>query len=108
MTAGEPGRPISRDSCGTVISVGAGMAASTSGEDMDAMFQPRPHGAIAIDPLPTTPYDFPGDVNGLATQLFKGRGRCQTSLTVAGRWPLRRATILGTLLSWVATPSLSG
>jgi hypothetical protein len=41
------------------------MAASTSGEDVDAMFQPRPHGAIAVDPLPTSPYDFPGDVNCL-------------------------------------------
>ena len=28
------------------------MAASTSDEDKDAMFQPRPHGAIAVDPLP--------------------------------------------------------
>jgi len=27
------------------------MAASTSGEDVDAMFQPRPHGAIAINPV---------------------------------------------------------
>jgi hypothetical protein len=32
---------------------------------VDAMFQPRPHGAIAVDPLPTSPYDFPGDVNRL-------------------------------------------
>jgi len=34
-----------------VISVGEGMAASTSIEGMDAMFQPRPHGVIAVDPL---------------------------------------------------------
>ena len=27
---------------------------------MDAMFQPRPHGAIAVDPLTTSPYDFQG------------------------------------------------
>ena len=41
------------------------MAASTSGEDMDAMFQPRPHGAIAVDPLTISPYDFPSHVNRL-------------------------------------------
>ena len=35
-----------------MISIGEGMAASTSEEDMDAMFQPRPHGVIAVDPLP--------------------------------------------------------
>src|SRR5215510_10932328 len=49
--AGAPGRPIRRANCCTVISVGEGMAASTSKEDMDAMFQPRPYGAIAVDPL---------------------------------------------------------
>ena len=27
------------------------MAASTSKEDMDAIFQPRPYGVIAVDPL---------------------------------------------------------
>ena len=37
-----------------VISVGEGMAASTSDEDMDAMFQPRPHGAIAASPVVKT------------------------------------------------------
>ena len=42
--------PTRRESCATVISVGEGMAASTSNEDMDAMFQPRPHGAIAVGP----------------------------------------------------------
>jgi hypothetical protein len=36
---------------------------------MDAMFQPRPHGAIAVDPLTTSPYDFPGDVNCLLWAL---------------------------------------
>src|SRR5262249_25117859 len=50
-SAGAPGSPIRRDSCATVISVGEGMAASTSGEDMDAIFRPGPHGAIAVDPL---------------------------------------------------------
>ena len=50
-STGAPGRPTRRESCATVISVGEGMAASTSYEDMDAMFQPRPHGAIAVDPL---------------------------------------------------------
>src|SRR5262249_5496707 len=43
-------RPIMRESCATVISVGEGMIASTSHEVMDAMFQPRPHEAIAIGP----------------------------------------------------------
>jgi len=38
---------------------------------MDAIFQPRPHGAIAVDPLMTTPYELPGVVNHLTTQLFK-------------------------------------
>jgi hypothetical protein len=45
------------------------MAASTSGEDMDAIFQPRPHGAIAVDPLATSPYEFPEDVNYLLSEL---------------------------------------
>src|SRR5262245_6536117 len=54
-SSGAPGRPIRWDSCATVISVGEGMAASTSEEDKDAMFQPRPHGAIAADPLCANP-----------------------------------------------------
>src|SRR5262249_57067012 len=49
--AGAPGRPTRRASCRTVISVGEGMAASTSKEDLDAIFQPRPYGVIAVDPL---------------------------------------------------------
>jgi len=32
---------------------------------MDAMFQPRPHGAIAVDPLTISPYDFQSRVNRL-------------------------------------------
>src|SRR5215475_8588900 len=51
MIEGAPGKPTRRASCGTVISVGEGMAASTSKEDMDAIFQPRPYGVIAVDPL---------------------------------------------------------
>src|SRR5215467_9351115 len=51
MIEGAPGKPKRRASCGTVISVGEGMAASTSKEDMDAIFQPRPYGVIAVDPL---------------------------------------------------------
>src|SRR6516162_6519136 len=51
MIAGAPGKPTRRASCGVVISVGEGMAAPTSKEDMDAIFQPRPYGAIAVDPL---------------------------------------------------------
>src|SRR5262245_30808958 len=50
-STGAPGSPTRRESCATVISVGEGMAASTSEEDMDAMFRPRPHGAIAVAPL---------------------------------------------------------
>src|SRR6185295_2764311 len=50
MSTGVPGSPIRRESWVTVISVGEGTAASTSEEDMDAMFQPRPHGAIAVGP----------------------------------------------------------
>src|SRR5262245_38152387 len=38
-STGAPGSPIRRESCATVISVGEGMVASTSEEDMDAMFQ---------------------------------------------------------------------
>src|SRR5262245_3151819 len=49
-SAGAPGSPTRRESCATVISVGEGMTASTSNEDMDAIFQPRPHGAIAVSP----------------------------------------------------------
>ena len=48
VSGGAPGSPIRRDSCAMVISVG--MSAPTSNEDMDAMFQPRPHGAIAVVP----------------------------------------------------------
>ena len=55
------------------------MAASTSEEDMDAIFQPRPHGAIAIDPLTTSPSDFAKDVNcllqGSTTQQACARGQ---------------------------------
>ena len=63
IRAGAPGRPISRESCATVISVGEGIAASTSEEDMDAMFQPRPHGAIAVDPLTQVHISARGNVN---------------------------------------------
>src|SRR6476660_642305 len=62
-TTGAPGSPMRRESCATVISVGEGMVASTSEEDMDAMFQPRPHGAIAIGPLNTNPQQPRGNVN---------------------------------------------
>jgi len=34
-------------------------------EDMDAMFQPRPHGVIADDPLPTNPHHYRRNVNSL-------------------------------------------
>src|SRR5215475_5181354 len=49
--AGAPGTPTRRASCCTVIPAGEGMAASTSKEYMDAIFQPRPYGVIAVDPL---------------------------------------------------------
>src|SRR5262245_17038913 len=64
-SAGAAGSPTRRESCATVISVGEGMAASTSNEDMDAMFQPRPHGAIAVGPLGTIPHQHGGKVNSL-------------------------------------------
>jgi len=35
---------------------------------MDAIFQPRPHGAIAVDPLATSPYEFSEDVNYLLSE----------------------------------------
>ena len=62
-STGAPGSPTRRESCATVISVGEGMAASTSNEDMDAMFQPRPHGAIAVGPLRANPQQHGGKVN---------------------------------------------
>ena len=62
-STGAPGSPTKRESCATVISVGEGMMASTSNEDMDAMFQPRPHGAIAVGPLSANPHQHGGKVN---------------------------------------------
>ena len=61
------------------------MAASTSGEDVDAMFQPRPHGAIAVDPLPTSPYDFLGDVNCLLWAATTVQGCARGKATHAPR-----------------------
>jgi len=68
---------------------------------MDAMFQPKPHGAIAVDPLPASPYDFPEDVNCLATQLF-GRGvpnffNCRRSLAASASSQSRNVTIFGSV-----------
>ena len=40
-----------------------GQGASTSDEDMDAMFRPRPYGAIAIDPLRANSQQPRGNVN---------------------------------------------
>ena len=34
-------------------------------EDMDAIFQPRPHGVIAVDPLPANPHHERRNVNFL-------------------------------------------
>lgn len=51
------------------------------------MFQPRPHGAIAVDPLPTSPYDFPGDVNCLlwAATTMQSRARGQNNTSVGAQ-----------------------
>jgi hypothetical protein len=42
---------------------------------MDAMFQPKPHGAIAVDPLTTSPHEFSEDVNYLLSES----GRCKVN-----------------------------
>src|SRR5215467_12758331 len=64
-STGAPGSPIRRESCATVIWVGEGMVASTSEEDMDAMFRPRPHGVIAVDPLLSNAHQRDSKVNPL-------------------------------------------
>ena len=67
---------------------------------MDAMFQPRPHGAIAVDPLTISPYDFPSHVN----RLFRGRYRATCKLArrkathgwgCGPRWPSNKSRAQG-------------
>ena len=50
MSAGAPGRPMSRDSCGTEICDGDGISIHLKPEDVDAILWLPPHGVIAIDP----------------------------------------------------------
>ena len=92
-----PGSPTRRESCATVISVGEGMAASTSDEDMDAMFQPRPHGAIAVDPLGANPHQLGGNVNSSARDDVSSASflSWRTSLAASATSQSRKVTIFG-------------
>ena len=75
------------------ISVGEGMSASTSNEDMDAMFQPRPHGAIAVGPLSANPHQHGGKVNSShGTPSFLS---WRTSLAASATSQSRKVTIFG-------------
>ena len=68
-STGAPGSPIRRDRCAMVISVVEAMSVSTSIEDMDAIFQPRPHGAIAVGSLSANPHLHGGKVNPAHARL---------------------------------------
>jgi len=50
-TDGAPGVPTRRDSCATVIASGVGRRVPSKNGSTDAIFRPKPHGAIAIIPL---------------------------------------------------------
>lgn len=74
---GALGRPISRESCDTVISVVAGVAS----------LRPQPHGNVAADPLRPTCRDSCAFTRRLPTQAYRKRAfpRCNRCVSHAGR-----------------------